>query len=569
MEPATDRSRNHEPIVGALLRIRGRVQGVGFRPHALRLARALGLCGDICNHGDGVLLRAWGSEASLRELQRRLRYAPPPPASVESCLVEALPGPPAMEGFHIVSSQPGTGLCHLLPDLALCDACRAELQDPDNRRYRHPFISCTACGPRFSIAGALPYDRERTSMASFAMCGRCAGEYRDPADRRFHAQPIGCHECGPSLRLLPGETAGEHSLQGAIECLRNGGILAVKGIGGFHLMVDATRPEAIARLRRRKHRPFRPFALMVRDPEVARRYCRLRPEEAAALSSHVAPIVLLEQSGERLPDEVAPGMDRLGLMLPATALHLLLLEAFDRPLVCTSGNRSGAPLCAGNDEAVESLDGIADRFLLHDREIVHRCDDPVLQLAAGRMRTLRRGRGQVPEALPLPPGLENADGILAVGGDLKGGFCLLRQGCALLSQPFGELMHPDCRRRWREEMSAWLGLYGSRPRRIALDVHPDYGSHRHGRELARQLGVPAATVLHHHAHLAAVLAEHGHPLDAGPVLGLVLDGLGMGEAGALWGGELLLGDYQGYRRVAHLAPVPLPGGDRAAREPWR
>nr|MBA3564634.1 carbamoyltransferase HypF [Gammaproteobacteria bacterium] len=459
-------------------------------------------------------------------------------------------------------------------DAATCAPCRAETLDPSNRRYGYPFTNCTHCGPRLSIVRRIPYDRRHTSMAAFPMCADCAREYEDPLDRRFHAQPNACPACGPRIWLETpdGErTEGQGDAIDAIRSLlRQGRILAIKGIGGFHLACDATDEAAVRRLRERKRRYEKPFALMAENLAVIARYCRLEPAEAELLASPAAPIVLLRASAaERVADSVAPGQASYGFMLPYTPLHHLILHELGVPIVLTSGNVSEEPQCTDNLEARRRLGGIADAIVQHDRDIVNRLDDAVARVIDGRTQLLRRARGYAPAPLSLPEGFEQAPRVLALGGELKSTFCLLRDGQAVMSQHLGDLENPAAYAAYGEAIALYEGLFEYTPERLAVDLHPDYLSTKLGRERGAQADLPVNGVQHHHAHIAACLADNGVPLDAPPVLGIALDGLGFGADGGLWGGEFLLADYRQFRRLAAFRPVPMPGGAQAVREPWR
>jgi hydrogenase maturation protein HypF len=560
------------------VRVRGTVQGVGFRPAVWRLARQEGLAGHVANDGTGVLIRLEGPEAAIARFLDRLGSEPPPLARIERIERARLDQPAACAGFSILESRAGTMRTAVAPDAALCPACRNEILSPLERRYRYPFANCTHCGPRFSIIRSAPWDRARTSMAGFVPCPDCAGEYRDPADRRFHAQPIACHRCGPRARLirLDGRavTAESYSMLDDVDAvgglLTRGEIVAIKGIGGFHLACDATSAAAVRRLRQRKRRDVKPFALMARDLDVVRRYADPDAEECRLLESAAAPIVLLRAAGpERLPEEVAPGLDLLGFMLPSTPLHLLALRRLARPVVMTSGNLSDEPQAIDNDEAAARLAGIADFALVHDRAIVNRIDDSVVRVAAGAPRILRRARGYAPAAIALPPGFEEAPPVLAFGGELKATFCLAKEGQAVLSQHQGDLENAATLADYERNLALFADLFEHRPAVLAADRHPDYLSARLARRRARADGLRLVEAQHHHAHVAACLAENGRPLDAAPVLGIALDGLGFGDDGTLWGGEFLLADYRHYRRIGTFRPVAMPGGAQAIREPWR
>lgn len=538
-----------------------------MRPALWRLATRIGLKGWVRNQGGRVRIHGWGSEEALQAFERELRFRPPAGSHIE--VLETTPvDDPAPADFRIVPSDGESSLSPLPLDRAVCDHCMAEVEDPGNRRYRYPFTHCADCGPRFSLLRRLPYDRGHTSLERFSLCPQCRQEYDDPGNRRFHAESIVCPHCGPKLWTFP--TTSRDPLRQVKFWLRQGLIVAVKGVGGFHLVVDATQGEAVARLRARKSRPHRPLALMARDLKVIRRYCRVGPEEEQALMSPLRPIVLLEAiAAQDLSSGVAPGVNRYGFMLPYTPLHHLLLEDFDTPLVFTSANPSGAPLCSDNGEALTQLKDIADAYLLHDREIIHRIDDSVLQYAAGRMRTVRGGRGVGPLALTLPAGFKDCGPLLAMGGELKSTVCLLENGNALLSPHLGDLEDARTFAWYQREMQSLQAFFGFRPQSLAIDCHPDYLSSRMGRNWATAEGLAVTEVQHHHAHLTACLAEAGHPLEAGPVLGVILDGLGYAGDGTFWGGELLYGDYRTCQRLAWLRPAPLPGGGKALVQPWR
>jgi hydrogenase maturation protein HypF len=466
-----------------------------------------------------------------------------------------------------------------VPDAATCPACRSEVLDPADRRYRYPFTNCTHCGPRLSIVRAIPYDRANTSMAVFPMCGDCRAEYENPADRRFHAQPNACGRCGPRVwlqgahgrRVDPAAVGAVDPVEAASALLAGGRILAIKGIGGFHLACDAASAEAVAELRRRKRRYRKPFALMARDLDIVRLYAEVASAEARLLASPAAPIVLLERRSAAPPlaPEIAPGQSTLGFMLPYSPLHQLLLSGWDRPLVMTSGNLSDEPQCTDNDDAGGRLGRIADAFLLHDREIVNRVDDSVVRTMDGAPRFLRRARGYAPAPVALPEGLRNGPAVLAMGGELKNTLCLVRDGQATLSQHLGDLEDARTADEYERTIRLYLELLELSPEVLAVDGHPDYRPTRIGRDWAAREGRGLEEVQHHHAHAASVLAENGWAPDAGSVLGVSLDGLGYGADGTIWGGELLLADYLDFRRAGHLKPVPMPGGVKAILEPWR
>ncbi|ADC62882.1 carbamoyltransferase HypF [Allochromatium vinosum] len=566
------------------IRVRGLVQGVGFRPTVWRLAHELGLLGDVRNDGEGVLIRLQPADPTADDSDAidrfcaRLHAECPPLARIDAVERTRLEARLDTTTFAILGSDAGAVHTGIVADAATCPACLAEVRDPADRRYRYPFTNCTHCGPRLSIVRGIPYDRARTSMAAFPMCARCRAEYEDPADRRFHAQPNACPDCGPRLWLVdaggreiaPVELDAPDAIAAASRLLTEGRILAIKGIGGFHLACDATHDTAVETLRQRKRRFAKPFALMARDPDVIRRHARLSELEAEWLASPAAPILLLERLRESdLAPGIAPGQSTLGFMLPYSPLHHLLLADWDRPLVMTSGNLSDEPPCIDNADALARLSGLADHLLLHDRDIVNRVDDSVWRLMDGRPRPLRRARGYAPAPIRLPPGFASTAPILALGGELKNSVCLIRDGSAILSQHLGDLEEARTAREYRATLALYGELFQHRPEILAVDRHPDYHSTQLGRAWAEREGLTLIEVQHHHAHLASVLADNDWPLDGGAVLGILLDGLGLGEDGTLWGGEFLLGDYRSVQRVGHLTPAAMPGGVRAIREPWR
>ncbi len=563
--------------IALAIRVRGQVQGVGFRPTVWRLARECRLAGDVLNDGEGVLIRAWGERDALRRFTRRLRTDAPPLARIDSIDEQPLKDEPARQGFKILRSGVGQVRTGVVPDAATCPDCLAEAMDPGNRRYRYPFTNCTHCGPRLSIIKAIPYDRAQTSMAVFPLCPTCGREYADPGDRRFHAQPNACGECGPRLWLEDGDgrevdiLAQGDAAAAAARLIAKGAIVAIKGLGGFHLACDATNEKTVAELRRRKRRYDKPFALMAGDIATVRDFAHVGGVEEELLNSVAAPIVVLEARGEGkcVAPAVAPAQTNLGFMLPYTPLHHLLMRELDRPIVLTSGNRSDEPQCIANEDARERLTEIADAWLMHDRDIVNRLDDSVVRVMAGAPRLLRRARGYAPAPVRLPSGFEKAPPVLAMGGELKVTFCLLKDREAILSQHMGDLEDASVHTDYRENLSLYRQLYEFDPEIVAVDGHPDYLSTQWGATVARAEGARLESVQHHHAHVAACMAEHSLALDHGPVLGIVLDGLGYGDDGRIWGGEFLRADYRDFERLAHFAPAPLIGGARAMREPWR
>lgn len=549
--------------------IRGLVQGVGFRPHTWRLAQRHGVRGWVANDALGVAMHVAGRREDVDAFVRAVVAEAPPLARIEHIQREPAALLPADAVFVIAPSR-GASAGHrsgVVPDAATCADCLREMRDARQRRCRYPFTNCTHCGPRLSIVASIPYDRATTTMRGFAMCADCAREYADPADRRFHAQPIACPACGPRVWIEP--AAPGDAIGAAAALIDGGAIVAVKGLGGWQLACDAANEAAVARLRRGKRREGKPFALIVRDLGVLRRWCRVSSVEQALLESAAAPIVILHRLDHAPPlaHSVAPGLATLGAMLPATPLHHLLLESFDRPLVLTSGNLSDEPQCIADDDAREHLAGIADAWLMHDRAIERRLDDSLVRVVAGVPRLLRRARGHAPAPLALAPGFEHAPPVLALGGELKNAFCLLQGGEAIVSHHIGDLDDAATRADFVRAVGDYAALFGHRPQRLAADLHPDSAAGRHAEALAQ--GSPLVRVQHHHAHIASCLAENGWPLDGGAVLGIALDGLGHGADGTPWGGEFLAADYRRCERLASLQPVAMPGGDACAREPWR
>ncbi|GAB4058962.1 carbamoyltransferase HypF [Uliginosibacterium sediminicola] len=576
------------------LSLRGLVQGVGFRPHVHRLASELGLSGWVRNDANGVTLEAQGSASALQALRTRLLREAPVHARIEACESEALAPTPDSSAFEIRQSEAASsGQAAIGADTCTCPACLAELFEPGNRRYRYAFINCTDCGPRYSIAEALPWDRARTSMAGFALCPDCAAEYEAPAKRRFHAEPNACPVCGPQLHLLDaqGQAVAGDAIAASLALIQRGGIVAIKSLGGFHLACDARNAAAVARLRARKQREEKPFAVMLANVASLATLAEISRAEQADLQSTARPIVLLRKrvGADAQLTGVAPDLAWLGVMLPGTPLHYLLFhDAAGRPpgsawldqaqslaLVMTSANVHGEPLISDNTEALAQLADITDAFLIHDRDIVIRCDDSVLRRLPGsdHAQFIRRARGYTPAAIPLTgagAGTRAGANVLAVGGYYKNTLCFTRSSGtrseAFLSQHIGDLDRVANCRALEAAVNHLQQLLQVKPQAIAHDLHPDFFSTQLALRLAAQWQVPAIAVQHHHAHIAAVLAEH--QLDE-PVLGLALDGVGLGSDGSAWGGELLRVDGAHVERLGHLQPIALPGGDRAARDPWR
>ncbi len=556
-----------------LIAVEGTVQGVGFRPYVHRLAAANALRGFVRNDAGGVLIDIEGEVTGVDEFCRLLTLAPPALATISRLRVESAILQ-SYDVFRIATSEatPTDDITATVPpDVATCDACLAELFDRSNRRFEHPFITCTDCGPRFTIVHETPFDRERTTMSAFPLCGQCRREYDDPHDRRFHAESIACPDCGPGLlahgrSLDTPQARGSDALAAAAATLRDGGIVAIKALGGFHLACDATSELAVAKLRERKHRPAKPFAVMLRDVAAAKTLCHISEPEAALLAAPARPVVLMTaRPYNTIAPSVAPGNHLLGVMLPSTPLHHLLLVAVDRPLVMTSGNRGGEPVVIDDTTALSALGDIADLFLTHDRRIAERCDDSVLRIIAGEARPLRRSRGYVPQTMALPFAVQAP--VLAVGGHLKNTVCVASGMTARLSAHVGDLDTAPARDAIRAAIDGTLRAAGVRPAVIAHDLHPDYASTRVAEQFAAAHGIERRVpVQHHHAHVAAGLAEFAL---REPVIGVVFDGAGLGTDGAIWGGEFLVVDGARFTRSGHLAYVPLPGGDAAARRPWR
>ncbi len=553
-----------------LITVRGVVQGVGFRPFVYNTAGRYGLTGLVRNETDRVRIELQGDPAAIERFLETLRNAPPPAAKIESIDVEPLAICERETTFEIRESLDLAAPRPTIPaDLATCPACLEEIRTPGERRYRYPFTNCTHCGPRWSIIEGVPYDRPRTSMSRFDLCDDCRREYENPSDRRFHAQPIACPQCGPRLELLnaSGEpiSRDEAALEQTIEAISAGRIVAIKGLGGFQLVVDATCDEPVKTLRARKRRPHKPFALMMTDQDMVRQYCELSDREAADLESVERPILLLKRkkTTRSLPESVAPGQPNLGIMLPYTPLHQILMDTLDRPIVCTSGNLAEEPMATTTDEAVTRLGPIADLILTHNRPIVRPVDDSVAWRVPDGLQLLRRARGFAPRAIRIA---QAGPTVLAVGGHLKNTVGLRLENDVILSAHVGDLETFESVEVFRHAVDDLVGFFDVVPDRVACDLHPDYASTRYAETLAQRWNVPLVRVQHHLAHVAAVVAEHR--LD-GPVLGLAFDGTGYGTDGTVWGGEVLLGEKNAFRRVAHLKTFALPGGDRAVRDPRR
>lgn len=554
-------------IPGRRIRVRGQVQGVGFRPFVYRIAGRCGIAGEVTNRPGEVRIRAEGSREALSRFRRLLREEAPPAARIARVTVRSVP-PAGFRRFAIgESARAGTTLAAIPPDLAICPECLAELSDPANRRHGYPFVNCTNCGPRFTIVSALPYDRENTSMARFPLCPECRREYEDPADRRFHAEPNACPACGPSLALADAagkRIAASDPVGAAAEALSQGRIVAIRGLGGFQLAADATNEEAVRRLRARKQREEKPFAVMVRSLAEASALARLSRSDRAILASPDAPILLADRKRNgRLAPSVSGRHPSVGLFLPYTPLHRLLLDRAGRPLVMTSGNRTDEPIAAGNDEARERLAGIADLFLLHDREIVQRSDDSVVRRVGRRSYPIRRARGFVPAPVLLRRANARRAVVAGLGGEIKSTFCILKENFAWLSQHLGNLEHPESREFYAETFAFFRRFLDADPAAVCRDLHPAYFTTSFAEELP---GVRTIPLQHHKAHIYSLMAESGF---SGKAVGVAFDGTGYGEDGTVWGGEFFAVDGMEMRRAAHLARFPLPGGDSAVREPWK
>ncbi len=591
-----------EETIAERITVRGLVQGVGFRPTVWRLAQDFNICGSVSNNGEGVEIYACGNIGDIDDFIGALKKESPKLSRMDQVTRESTEILPNIRDFRITESEQTSIRTSVVPDATVCEDCRAETLDPFARRFRYPFTNCTNCGPRLSIIENIPYDRENTTMRGFDMCAECRSEYEDPADRRFHAQPVACYKCGPKVWLerpdgkaIPVDAFTMLDETDAVcTLIQRGSIVAIKGNGGFQLACDATNEETVARLRELKHRERKPFALMARDLQMAREYCEISDEEAEILRSPAAPIVILERVRHPKPkaqrqDEkeivrfraepsdaslaiagsVAPGVTTLGFMLPNTPLHHLILRRMARPIVLTSGNLSDEPQCINNDQAVSRLGQIAEYFLMHDRPVAQRVDDSVVKFMAGEPRVLRRARGYAPAPIVLPKGFENSPPVLAFGGELKNTFCLLSGGKAIVSQHIGDLEDAATFGDYRQNLKLYETLYQHEPKTLACDLHPEYLSSKLAREQAEKLGLPLVETQHHHAHIAACLAENNISIDARPVIGVALDGLGFGDDGTFWGGEFLLADYSSYKRLATFKPVVLIGGEQAIKEPWR
>ena len=559
-------------LAGLKIRVRGVVQGVGFRPFIYSLAARHNLTGWVRNTSRGVEIEVNGPSHSLQSFLTAIRREKPPLSRIDE--LESSPcAPCGFTGFEIIASQAQVGqFMPVSPDVAICADCQRELFDPSNRRFRYPFINCTNCGPRFTIIKDIPYDRPQTTMAGFALCPECQAEYENPLDRRFHAQPVACSQCGPQLSFFSGGkllAEREKAIQTARQWLKQGKILAIKGLGGYHLACDPTNAAAVSQLRQRKKRSDKPFALMAFNVEAIERHCLVSAAERSLLQSIQRPVVILEKRPEStIVPQAAPYQGTLGFMVAYTPLHLLLLEPGDDALdvlIMTSGNLSEEPIAYLDDEAFERLSPLADGFLVHNRPIHMRTDDSVARIIQGEPYLIRRARGYAPGSIRLPEAIPS---VFAAGGELKNVFCLTRDDYAFLSHHIGDMENYETLRSFEDGIAHFERLFRITPQVIACDLHPDYLATRYAQQRAQAANLPLVPVQHHHAHLASCLADNNWT-SAEPVIGLSYDGTGMGADGAIWGGEVLLGGYQGYQRLYHLSYIPLPGGDAATRHPAR
>ncbi|TCS36758.1 carbamoyltransferase HypF [Reinekea marinisedimentorum] len=560
---------------GFELQVKGKVQGVGFRPFVWQLAERLQLKGEVLNCGEGVMIRV-DQTANLALIKQALQQQLPPLARIDSIDVRSYDWPQPPAGFSIAVSQSSKMDTQVVPDAATCPECLAELLDSTDRRHQYPFINCTHCGPRFTLIEALPYDRANTVMKNFPLCPACAAEFKNPADRRYHAQPVACENCGPMVWMVnaAGEKITEDWLTQTLAALAQGQVVAIKSVGGFHLACDATNAAAVQLLRERKRRQYKPLAVMAANIDAVKQFAVVHAGQQALLQSRIAPIVLLTpKANSDIAQNLAPNLAEVGVMLPSNPLQHLIAHYFKKPVVMTSGNGSGLPPALDNNTALNQLSAIADSFVLHNRSIVQRCDDSLMRVSEqGQVEVLRRSRGLTPDALNLPEDFPDAEGYLAYGGDLKNAFAIGKGRQIIVSQYLGDLANLETQQQFKAAIAHYLNLYQLPVRQRVVDCHPGYFSrqralldHQHS-DSAEQ---PIVEVQHHHAHIASCLVENGWRADQGQVLALALDGLGYGDHNELWGGELVVADYQGYRVLGGLPAVTLVGGDTAARQPWR
>ena len=553
--------------------ITGAVQGVGFRPFVYKIAQQFDLLGEVYNDSIGVVIITQCTQIQLDKLLLSLNNdAPELSRIIDISIVENYQDDKVYKDFSISKSRKGKASAVVLPDACICNDCIDDITDKNNRRYGYAFTNCTNCGPRFSIIKQIPYDRKSTSMSVFPMCKQCEKEYQNPIDRRFHAQPNACPDCGPQLQLTDatGENVATNNIiEKTASLLKQGKIIAIKGIGGFHLACLSSIESAVVTLRQRKHRKHKPFALMARDVSMVKQYCLVSDQEECLLTDRVSPIVLLTKANDLLSAQIAPKQKSLGFMLPYSPLHYLLLQELDEPLVLTSGNQSHNPQIIDNQHALNELGKIADYFLLHNRDIVNRVDDSVVQYVADDLRVIRRARGYAPTSMPLPKGFEGCEGLLAVGAELKNTFCLLTESQAIISQHIGDLKTLESYQDFQDNIDLYQQLYETEIKHLACDLHPDYLSSKYAENYAQTNNIKLNAVQHHHAHIAACLFEQGRAADSDKVLGVVWDGMGLGADNNLWGGEFLLANYLGFNRVAQFEYTALLGGDKATNEPWR
>ena len=556
------------------IHVYGIVQGVGFRPTVWHLAQRFNLTGTVSNDGDGVLIHVQGLKESIDSFVDELVVGKPALSRIDN--IKRLPQNFTQynaDSFDIIESVSTLAHTGITADAATCDTCVQEILDPNNRRYHYPFTNCTHCGPRLSIISGIPYDRRQTSMVKFGLCEECGQEYNSPLDRRFHAQPNACNTCGPELELRDASgkiVSSDNVIQSTINLLSDNAIVAIKGIGGFHLAVNAVNESLVNELRFRKHRARKPFALMAKDIKMIERYCYVSDKERTLLTSSAAPIVLLKKRDDKqLAASVAPGQIYLGFMLPYSPVHHLIMSELEHPLVLTSGNIAHEPQCITNHQAQSKLAHIADYFLVHNRDIVNRVDDSVVRVMAGETQILRRARGFAPESLVLADGFHNSPFIMAMGGELKNTFCLLKDGHAIVSQHMGDLENLQTYQDYRHNIDLYKGLFQHQADHIAVDLHPEYISTKAAYELADQDKLTIHRIQHHHAHAASCLADNQYSLKAPAVIAVVLDGLGYGSDDTLWGGEFLLADYNQSQRLGHFKSIALLGGELAMKQPWR
>lgn len=550
--------------------INGIVQGVGFRPFIYNLANKYSILGEVYNDASGVIIFAEESN-EFKNFFDAIK-SPPPLAKITNITLEGSQKNTQYYDFKITRSKKTKNITTAVPkDACICSDCIKDITDKNNRRYRYAFTNCTNCGPRFSIIKAMPYDRKTTSMKAFNLCADCKEEYKSISNRRFHAQANACTKCGPKLQLVDNQKNIIHldAIKTAVELLKQGKILAIKGIGGFHLTCLADDKKAVNILRDRKKRKHKPFALMAKNVEMVKKYCKVSAQEDKLLKDTISPIVLLTKNTDLLAKNIAYNQNKLGFMLPYSPLHYLLLKELNKPIVLTSGNRNNEPQIIDNTDALNKLAKIADYFLLHNRDIVNKVDDSVMQIIAGQTRIIRAGRGLSPISLPLPKGFANNQGVLALGAELKNTFCLLTNSQAIISQHIGDLKTLESYQDFQKNINLYQQLYEVDIKKLVCDLHPDYLSSKYAQNYAQDNNIELQKVQHHHAHIASCLFENKRPINCNNVLGIVWDGAGLGEDKNLWGGEFLLANYSNFKRIAQFEYVPMFGGDKVTLEPWR